>query len=433
MTETILQIYLNNQFIKTAEAENIPKLKKASTELQKRLLKKKSKVISYTLVALDPQIDESDPVVLEVEKLIISKWTTFKNSVSKTKDKPINYIRAVILEALIELAKDEALRAIIWNTGRNIISRYRIPKNERTIIHDLFQKLGNEVELSSRKYWGVNDTVEVSSFEVSQLKIESVKAGSVNEENLTDELKAAAVHSGWATQAGGGENPSYPHNGNVSWSKFFAERAGKGMTEVINKALVQQSAAVSSISTSLQSELDKYFSGLTPYLEKISNKLTQGAVANNKRSELLWWKMSLYSSSMDISYRELSSLEAAITMSVDLSSFVTPIYPVSVDYFLKETLRDVIGDKVDEPIQLEEIQGQFSELNNQVKNIIQPLLNKEEGRKAFGSAMANYSVEANNEGFFLETGLEKKSKLSLGDLSAWVFQDMQALKLATIK
>ena len=99
MVESILQTYLNEQFIKTTEEGNVANLKKVVTELVKILQKRKTKVITYTLVSIDPQISEDDPVVIEVEKIIIKKWPAFKNNVTATKDKATTYIRAVILEA----------------------------------------------------------------------------------------------------------------------------------------------------------------------------------------------------------------------------------------------------------------------------------------------------------------------------------------------
>ena len=96
MAETLLQTYLNNQFVKTTEEGNINNLKKAIDELVKQLLKKRTKIIAYTLVALDPQISENDPVVIEVEKIIIKKWPAFQNNVTSTKDKATTYIRTVI-------------------------------------------------------------------------------------------------------------------------------------------------------------------------------------------------------------------------------------------------------------------------------------------------------------------------------------------------
>ena len=100
MSESILQAYLNAQHIKTPDQSNIDNLKKAVTEIKKLLAKKKLLIIPYSLVALDPMIEDNEPVVGEVEKIIIKNWTAFKNSVSATKDKSTTYIRAVILEAI---------------------------------------------------------------------------------------------------------------------------------------------------------------------------------------------------------------------------------------------------------------------------------------------------------------------------------------------
>ena len=83
MTDSILQSFLDYRFIKTDESENITNLNKAVAEFQKRLSKKKEKIIPYTLVALDPTISDDDPIVQEVEALIIKKWPTFRNSVAK--------------------------------------------------------------------------------------------------------------------------------------------------------------------------------------------------------------------------------------------------------------------------------------------------------------------------------------------------------------
>ena len=99
MTETILQSYLNEQHIKTDVQENIDSLKKAVNEVKKHLTRRKvnSDIIPFTLVALDPKVNDTDPVVQLVEDIIIKKWSAFKNSVTATKDKSTTYVRAVIL------------------------------------------------------------------------------------------------------------------------------------------------------------------------------------------------------------------------------------------------------------------------------------------------------------------------------------------------
>ncbi|MBB1481506.1 hypothetical protein H5186_18910 [Pseudoalteromonas sp. SG41-2] len=117
MTESILQTYLNEQHIKTDVPANIDSLTKAVKEVKKYLTRKKIKsdFIPYTLVALDPKVKDSDPVAQEVEKVIIKNWPAFKNSVAATNDTSTTYIRAVILESLSQLSKDDgATAALVW-------------------------------------------------------------------------------------------------------------------------------------------------------------------------------------------------------------------------------------------------------------------------------------------------------------------------------
>ena len=100
MSNSIIHSFLDNQFIKTDEVSHIEGLGKAAGAVQRMLEQKKNrlKIIPYTLVALDPTISDNDVIVIEVEGIIIKQWSDFRNSVVKTKDTPIVYIQAVILE-----------------------------------------------------------------------------------------------------------------------------------------------------------------------------------------------------------------------------------------------------------------------------------------------------------------------------------------------
>ena len=106
MPATILQDFLDNRFIKTDDIDNIKNLKAASTEIEKQLRKKKPMIIAYALVAFDPTVAPDDSIVEDVEKVIIKKWPAFKNSVINTKDTPVSYVQAVILQALASLSND---------------------------------------------------------------------------------------------------------------------------------------------------------------------------------------------------------------------------------------------------------------------------------------------------------------------------------------
>ncbi len=433
MTDSILQSFLDHRFIKTDESENIANLNKVVVELQKRLSKNKENIITYTLVTLDPTISDDDPIVQEVEALIIKKWRTFRNSVAKTKDTPIAYIQAVILEALNKLSKDENLAAIIWHTGCNIISHYRLAGQEE-ILTSFLLDVGKKVEEVARNNWSILENAKIDPINSIELSLPKGSQAKVGEAELQGHLKAAAVHSAWANQAGGGENPNSQAANNFQWPKFFAERAAKGLAEEINAALSTQNKLLTSISNSIQEALGSYLAGLKPYLEQVYSSILQSSQSLNKRSDLIWWKQSLYSHRLDSGYRTLGPLALAVTMAVDLADNVSPIHPKSVDFFLKETLRDVLGDETDKEVAVTELLDQLQQLSDAEKQLLENLCNENESRKSLGACMADMMKEKMNaDEFFRRTGLVKRAKISLGELTVWLFHDLKANTLANTK
>lgn len=166
MTESILQSYLNEQHIKTDVQENIDSLKKAVKEVKKYLTRRKVKsdTIPYTLVALDPKVKDSDPVVQQVETIIIKKWTAFKNSVTATKDKSTTYVRAVILESLSQLSKDDvATAALVWLTARDVIRHYQLD-SEESVISGFLQELADRTEENGQAAWGISHKLQANTF-----------------------------------------------------------------------------------------------------------------------------------------------------------------------------------------------------------------------------------------------------------------------------
>ncbi len=431
MAESILQTYLNEQHIKTDVPENIDSLKKAVIEIKKHLTRKKtnSDLIPFILVALDPKVKDSDSVVQQVETIIINKWPAFKNSVTSTNDKSTTYVRAVILESLCELSKnDAATAALVWLTARDVIEHYQLDAEENAI-SGLFQELADRVEENGQAAWGVSHKLQANKFEGVEISISEIKAAQIDEESLKVHLLDAMVHSGWSQHSGGGTNPYSQCQNDWQWPKFTAEHSAAGITQVVNSALSQQAKSLSSI----QKSLDDYFSQLQPYFEDLNNSIVNSITANNKRSELLWWKQSLYSRSLNASYRSLDLLSAAVCMAHDLAEQVEPIYPESLDYLLRETLKDVHGDQTAEEHPLAAWLKDSLSLHENIQSALKAYAVQGEQRKPLLSAWANalHSGEASN--FFTETGIDKKAKLTASDLAVWLFHGLQAQKLATDK
>jgi hypothetical protein len=433
MTESILQAYLNEKHIKTDVKENIDSLTKAVNEVNAYLKGRKGRghIIPFTLVALDPKVKDSDPVMQQVEMIIIKKWPAFKNSVTATKDKSTTYVRAVILESLSQLSKDDAdTAALVWLTARDVIRHFQLG-SEESVISGLLQELADRTEENGQVAWGISRKLQAIDFKGGEISVSSPKTTTVSQEDLKNSLLRAAQHSGWKNLSNQiGDNP---HNFNQHWAVFFSEKAAQGIADTVNAALSQQIKSLSSFSTSIQKSLDVYLAQLQPFLEELNKVFISSITTNNKRSELLWWKQSLYSRSLNTSYRSLDRLNAAICMALDLAEQVDAFYPEIVDYLLRETLKDVYGEKAEEVRLLID----WLKDSNSLHKDIQSELNKHaaigDERKPLLTAWANVLQSDETANFFTETGIDKKAKLMVSDLAVWLFHGLQAQKLAAAK
>lgn len=435
MTETILQSYLNEQHIRTDVKENIDSLKKVVNEVKKYLGRKKSKsdIIPFTLVAFDPKVSDIDPVVQLVEGFIIKKWAAFKNSVTATKDKSTTYIRAVILESLSQLAKeDAATAALIWLTARDVVLYYHIG-SEENIIRDFLQQLADQTEKNGQSMLEISNKFQANEFKGVEVSISGVKSVVINNAALKQSLLDAMVHSAWNTQGGGGKNPRPQSHGNWEWPKFAAEHSAQGISEVVNSALSEQGKSLSSMSSSIQKSLDAYFAQIQPFFQNLNTSFATSITANNKRSELIWWKQSLYSPSLNTSYRSLDGLNKAICMALDLVQLVEAIYPESVDYLLRETIKSVHSEQAEEEHLLTDWINDLNCLQVDIQTFLKKNATDGYYRKPLHSAWANVLQLGETTQFLKETGIDKQAKLTLSDLAVWIFHGLQAHKLATAK
>lgn len=435
MIESILQTYLNEQHIKTDAQENIDSLRKAVKEVEKYLTRKKikSEFIPFLLVALDPMVNGSDPVVQQVEAIIIKNWPTFKNSVAATNDTSTTYVRAVILESLYQLSKNNAATAaLLWLTARDVIGYYQLDGEARAV-SGLFQELADQVEINGREAWGVNQTLQSNNLKEVEIPISTLKAAQIDTEALRLQLLDAMVHAGWSQHAGGGKNPHTQGQNGWQWPMYMAENSATGIAQVVNSALSQQAKLLSSVTSSIQTNLGEYLSQLHPLFEALSNSIVNSITANNKRGELLWWKQSLYSRSLNASYRSLDQLSAAVSMAHDLAEQVEPIYPESLDYLLRETLKDVHGDQTAEEKPLIDWLESSLSLHDDIQSLLKAYAELGEQRKPLLNAWANVLHSGESTIFFTETGIDKKAKLTASDLAVWLFHGLQAQKLAADK
>ena len=389
----MIQKFLNERLIKTTDDTNVDKLKKACSEVVKKISKDKAKISSYTLVALDPQVQPDNSHILEVKQIIIDHWPTF---LANSNDIPVTFIRAVMLDALETVSKESRIASLIWFSGRNAIKYYKLG-GEKELLTNFILELGNRIETEVTETWSFSPDDEI---EIPEIAVATIDKGEV--EVI---LKAAAIHQPWGE---GGENPTAPSAGNAEWGKFFASKASKGLTDIVNKSLKKQAKEI------LINQGDFIY----------ANNLFQ------MRTKLLWWKEACYSSSLKGSYKELKTGMLEVIMAHDYSSLVPVMYPNSVDYFLKEThngLRTTVEKKV--PV------SEILKLIEEDKTNLKPILTEnagEEKRISFINFINGLVHEKYKVSQFKDiVGVDESTELTFAELTIWLFHDLHVIKIST--
>lgn len=140
--DAMLQNYLTANLLSITEDEDVKKLQKSSDDIVKKVFKNKVKIVSYTLAAIDQNVSASNADIIEVKDIIIKNWNTFT---ANTKDTPVTYVRAVILDALSKVAEDLNMAIIIWYASRNIVKYYSLTGEEKAIVIGFLTEQGNKI------------------------------------------------------------------------------------------------------------------------------------------------------------------------------------------------------------------------------------------------------------------------------------------------
>ncbi len=304
------------------------KLIEASKQLEAILKKEKSKVINYTLVAIDSHITVNEPVLSEVEEVVTTEWKLIR---SQFHEMPISIYRGVILQALENLGNSDPIFAgIIWYTANGVFPLLKQKKNESDIILNFLQSMGEITEKESVTEWSLNE--EEPKVKISALKLDKLDFGSATIEGaeLKAKLKIAAART----------PQNYdPYNHQAQWSEHFAENAKNGIVEAFNKALNEFNNSLTP--DSIEKPINNFFTQFKKSLDQSLKTTFTSLTAIDRRNKLIWWKEALYSKSTQKSYRDLDEFECAIAMTYDLFNQLPKYCPISVSYILKETYNSI--------------------------------------------------------------------------------------------
>jgi GTPase-associated system helical domain len=376
------------------------------------LAKKPAKIPTYALVAFDNQITETEPVLVEVEQQIQTHWKMLR---SQFTDMPIALYRAVILQAFEYLIADNPnndTATIIYLTVNDVFPYINLAQQERDILTTFLQKIGDIAEKKAIDEWSVDRSVGKVTIPPLKIKTQASDAA------ITEAQMKAAIY------VAGIQNNNYNSSGSLAhnWVESFFNKAAPDLTSLLNTTLSQQSAALNINITTIETELNAFFKSLKEKLDTALDHNIQSAVAVEQRSQLLWWKETMYSRKLRKSYRKLSKLESVVAMAIDLYCILPNIYPISVDYILREAFWQIHGHENNE-ITLLEFLNEINDAKNAVflKQYFEETA-ASEGRNDLVSFLERviYAKMDLEKELPTSIGIDPSKKMTYEDISVWI-------------
>jgi hypothetical protein len=418
------------------EDEKFRLLQDTAQELAAKPPKIKTDVINYALVALDSEASPREPVFEKVETALKKHWQTFK---AKFPDVPRQILRAIIFETLrIRGEKDAATAAIIWWTGANYLPYANLGR-EREMCRAFLLEMGDITEKHAVEEWTSRYDYSVPEFPPFETNFKP-EPYLINNEELTKELAAAAgPQDASGTPTGPNPNPNWPNSASP-WSHQFAPRAATGIAKVIDLSLKALFSNFQKGFNQAGENLSNHVTAISEAVSDAINQIAQSAKANELRSQLLWWRQTLYSPTLKQGYRKIDRAAATLLMGYDLHRRITDYHPQSVEYLLRETVRNVVtANNSDDPNSLSLFEFcellQSSDHATELKQTLKATVSDEQGRIPLlgfiKNTLAGEPLDADK--LTERVGVKSDALVNLEDLAVWIFRDLQAYHLATKK
>jgi hypothetical protein len=316
----------------------LEKLRSTAKDLSATLRKSPSKTTSFTMVAADPNIPATDPVVDEAMTSLRKQWETVANAFA---GRPVGILRAILLDAIVQAARsDDAIAVAFVNTARNALVHAET-SDEAEIWREAVSEIETKVDARAEVEWATPEMITVDPLQYTPPAPvpTDYEAPTVDRSGLQAKIYSAAGPWGPTTP-----NQHSPANNPQAWSQEFANKMSvavaetlDGMAEVLAPAPIDLSGPLSTLAKAVTAHVDKALSSFS------------GATAGlQRRTNLLWWKEALYSPSAHASYLDLPPFEASALMALDLHEQVPTYSPASVSAFLREAIRCLPAEKDDQ-------------------------------------------------------------------------------------
>ena len=420
-----------------AYREKLQFLQHRAQTLMYELNEDPAKIISYTLVALDPAIPPDDRVITEAYTAVKQPWPTIVN---RFRDVPRELLRGVIFAALDLVTADPRFATIAWLTGASYLPYAHLDR-EAPMCDAFIGRLGTAAEAQAVAHWSgdaTRPTTPVPSFDAA---VPEVEVPEVDEKTLTQRFAEAAGPYDDQSQSrstGPNANPQSPSTyPNHAWAPEFAKRAAAGVAAAVDGVSDAQMTEVTNVLTDYGKQLQDYAVALEAMFNEAMGRLAKQGPSIIHQTELLWWKEALYSPSLRRSYRELDPEFAVCVMAYDVHNQVPAICPASVDYLLREAVHAVRATQSMDEADSMTLAAYAERLQNHAALAATLSLptTTSSGRVPF-IALVQAALGGNDmvtEDIQKRLGLNPDQPITLDEAAVWIFRDLQAYRLANQK
>ena len=434
MSEDVLLRFLGTSLIDVGgDDDKLGHLRQTAKDLSAILAKTPAKAAPFALVAFDPDAPATDPTIAEVENALRKRWQTYVNTFADT---PVTVFRAMLLDALIRAAgTNDSVAAAFVASARNVLP-FMAAGGEQEIWTEIVSEIEGKVEARAEREWATPASITVPEIKFDtpsavEIRISSKKA---NRSSLDQKLRAAAgPHSHVPNQGdvATNGNPHWVHQHPTQWAYEFGTRTAEAIGDVIDRATGNLSVEGIDL-PGITEDMVKVMSGhLTTTLQAVSGA-TDGL---QRRTNLLWWKEALFSPSARMSYRDMSTFDAAALMAFDMHGQIPTFSPASVAAFLQETVIALPTIAPEEKASIRELveTTRDTDILSDLRTEAGKLVAAPAGRGSILALIGHPDAvpQVDDRRFRDLVGVEADTALTLPEWSVWIFRELQAARAVT--
>lgn len=428
MTADILIRFLRAGLINVGgDDAKLERLKETASDLAASLKKSPSKAAAFALIAFDPKAPTEDPVVVEALEALQSRWATYVNTFSGT---PVTVIRAVLLQALVQAAAEEDSVGVSFVASARNALPFMEAGHERGIWSDVITDVEYRVDARAQAEWATPESITVPTLTLSTLEPITITSTptTINKAYLASRIEAAVGPNNAAGQATSG-NQYWPNQGQ-HWAQQFAPK----LTDLLAEALTAVAKGNAIAPLDLSAPLNGLIQAMSAYVDGTLKAVSGATAGLQRRTNLIWWKESLFSPSAGASYRGLPGATAAALMAFDLHKQVPTFSPASVAAFLHEavlvlptldpkqghSIRDLIDEAIASP--------ELATLRDAAKRLVL----ESEGRGPILGVLGHDSRQSlpQDTKFRDKVGVLATDQLTIPEWATWLFRELQAARAA---